>query len=374
QRAPLRKSLIPSRRHCRQTASRYLATFSSLNPSPLRRPAAVVRDRGHVPDRSHLEPHRLQRADGRLAAGAGALDADFHRLEAELHRLPRRVLGGGLGGERRALAGALEAHAARAGPGNDVAGLVGQGDDGVVEGGLHVGDAHADLLALALAAALAGRRRLLFWRVGHVAGSLLPRRGGRRGGGGGGGHGLLLDHHALALALARARVGVGALAADGQALAVTDAAVGADVHQALHVHGHFAAQVALDLVLALDDVPDAAGLVVGPRLHALVSVHARVGHDPPGRRDADPVDVLDGDEAALLTRQVDSGDACHIGSLPLTLLVARVLADHVHDPVTAHDLAVLTANLYRRLHFHDGLDFLFRGYLNRYVIRPRVKS
>ena len=40
----------------------------------------------------------------------------------------------------------------------------------------------------------------------------------------------------LARALAGARVGVRALAADRQALAVTEAAVAAEVHQALDVH------------------------------------------------------------------------------------------------------------------------------------------
>src|SRR4029453_14143210 len=111
-------------------------------------------------------------------------------------------------------------------------------------------------------------------------------------GGGRGGHGLLLDHHALALALARAPVGVGGAARDGQALAVPGPAVGSDVHQALHVHGDLAAQVAFDFVFALDDVPHARGLVIAPGLHALVPVPPRAGHDALGRGDSDPVAVL----------------------------------------------------------------------------------
>src|SRR3954447_19230541 len=47
---------------------------------------------------------------------------------------------------------------------------------------------------------------------------------------------LLLAGDRLGLALAGAGVGVGALAADGQALAVAEAAVGGEVHQALDVH------------------------------------------------------------------------------------------------------------------------------------------
>src|ERR1700709_2089669 len=58
----------------------------------------------------------------------------------------------------------------------------------------------------------------------------------------------LLAGDGLRGALARACVGVGALAADRQALAVTQAAVAAQIHQALDVHRHFAAQIAFDEV------------------------------------------------------------------------------------------------------------------------------
>src|SRR6185436_8881392 len=50
-----------------------------LNSPPLRRPATVVRDRRDVADRLHVDADRLQRAHGRLAAGARAGDADFER-------------------------------------------------------------------------------------------------------------------------------------------------------------------------------------------------------------------------------------------------------------------------------------------------------
>jgi hypothetical protein len=54
-----------------------------------------------------------------------------------------------------------------------------------------------------------------------------------------------------------------------QTLAVADAAVGADVHQPLHVHRDLAPQVALDLQLALDELADARRLVVVPGLDPL---------------------------------------------------------------------------------------------------------
>src|SRR5438034_9692375 len=62
---------------------------------------------------------------------------------------------------------------------------------------------------------------------------------GFRGGGGN------LDR-GLARTLPRARVGAGTLAANRQSLAMTGAAIAAEVHQPLDIHRHRAAQVALD--------------------------------------------------------------------------------------------------------------------------------
>jgi hypothetical protein len=57
----------------------------------------------------------------------------------------------------------------------------------------------------------------------------------------------LLDHGArLARTLAGAGIRAGALAANRQAAAMTEAAVAAEVHQALDVDRHLAAQVAFD--------------------------------------------------------------------------------------------------------------------------------
>src|SRR4029077_18986508 len=127
---------------------------------------------------------------------------------------------------------------------------------------------------------------------------------------------LLLDHHALALALSGPGVGMGPLPAYRLTLAVADAAVAADVHEPFHAHRHLPAQVALHLVLPLDDVANPAGLVVRPTLDPLVGVDPRVGEDLPGRRNPDPVDVLDRDRPSFVPWQVDSRDTCHVGSYP----------------------------------------------------------
>src|SRR5205823_560883 len=80
-----------------------------LDASFLGGAAAVVRQRGDVLDRLDRQAGGLERGDRRLAAGAGALDAHFDLLEAELRGPLGRRLRRALGGERRALAAALEA-------------------------------------------------------------------------------------------------------------------------------------------------------------------------------------------------------------------------------------------------------------------------
>src|SRR5256884_229310 len=253
QRAPLRKSFIPSRRQSRHFAPRYRAMARLLPPPPLRRAAPVVRDRRHVADRGDLEPHGLERADGGLPAGPGPTHEDLDLLEPVLHRLARGDLRGRLRGEGCALAGAPEAGAPGAGPGDDVAHPVGEGDDRVVEGRLDVRDARTDLAPLALLAALLPWRRLLL--VGHALGSCLLRRGrGRRRGRRRRRRGrrqFLLDHHAAGLALPRARVRVSALSAHREPAPVAYTSIAPHVHESLHVHRYLAAPVTLDLELAL---------------------------------------------------------------------------------------------------------------------------
>src|SRR5439155_27373229 len=103
--------------------------FSALDPPPLGRPATVMRNRRDVLDGRDLETGGLQRTDRGFAARSGPLDPHLDLLEAHLERGARGVLRGDLGGERGALAGALEADLARARPRHDVPIGVGDGDD-----------------------------------------------------------------------------------------------------------------------------------------------------------------------------------------------------------------------------------------------------
>src|SRR6185312_4190675 len=114
--------------------------FSS-DPAALRRPHAIVRDRGHVADAGDRKADRLERAKSALTARAGSLDLDLERSDAVVGGLAARVFGGDLGGIGSRLAAALEAHHPGARPGNRIALGIGDGDHRIVEAGVHVGDA-----------------------------------------------------------------------------------------------------------------------------------------------------------------------------------------------------------------------------------------
>src|SRR5262249_40966700 len=193
QRAPLRYSFMPSRRHSLQTGSvlramnrcsRRRGTLASrvvrlarheclafsfgsarhsclafgarrgclayrFSDAPLlRRPAAVVRQRRDVLDGLDVHAGLLKRRDGAFAARTRPLDADLDLFHAELRGPLGDHLGGALGGEGRTLAAALEADRAGGGVAQRVAVGVSHRDDGVVERRLDVGDAPADVAAL----------------------------------------------------------------------------------------------------------------------------------------------------------------------------------------------------------------------------------
>src|SRR4051794_9994015 len=125
------------------------------DPPTLGRAAAVVGHRRDVLDAGDLDAGVLDRADRRLAARAGALDHDVDLADAVLHGATGALLGGHLGGEGRALARALEPDVAGRGPGEDVAVLVADRDDRVVERALDVRHPVGDVLALFAAGASA---------------------------------------------------------------------------------------------------------------------------------------------------------------------------------------------------------------------------
>src|SRR5918997_6083071 len=132
--------------------------------------------------------------------------------------------------------------------------------------------------------------------------------------------GLLLGDRGAARPLAGARVGVRALAAHGEAAAVAQAAVAADVHQTLDVHLDALAQVALDIALTLDDRADAPQLILVEIAHARVERDLRLAQDRRGARAPDAENVRQSDLDALVNRKIDANYTSHLISPRLPMI------------------------------------------------------
>src|SRR5688500_17542552 len=132
--------------------------YTASDSPPLRRPATVVGNRGHVLDRLDLKPRGGKRLDRRLTAAARALHTHVHAANTEGQRLARGLLRGNGRGKRRRLLRSLEAGLSGRAPGDRVAMRVRDRDRRVVECGADVGDAFRLDHALGL---LSSRHRLL---------------------------------------------------------------------------------------------------------------------------------------------------------------------------------------------------------------------
>src|SRR5205809_5999922 len=104
------------------------------------------------------------------------------------------------------------------------------------------------------------------------------------------------------------------------------------------VEGDFLAEIALHAALHVDDLGDAAGLLLGEVLHPDAPLDPGLVQDLVAARHPDPVDVGERDLHPLLPGKVDARDTCHVLSLPL--LVLLVGADDAHHTLPAHHLAL----------------------------------
>ncbi len=92
---------------------------------------------------------------------------------------------------------------------------------------------------------------------------------------------------------------------------MTDAAVAADFHQTLDVHGNLAAEVAFHLHMVLDVFTKLADFVFGKVLDAGIRVDLGGGQDFLGGSHADAVDVGKPDFHTLFSGQVHARNTCH---------------------------------------------------------------
>ena len=109
----------------------------------------------------------------------------------------------------------------------------------------------------------------------------------------------------------RVRVGVGALTPHGQAAAMADALIAADLDLPLDVLLDFPPQVPFDLEVRLDVTADPGHLVVGEVTDPGAGVDAGLVAHTSGAGEADPVDVGQPDLEPLVPGKVNACDTCH---------------------------------------------------------------
>src|SRR6185295_15145262 len=118
---------------------------------------------------------------------------------------------------------------------------------------------------------------------------------------------------------------------------MANAAIATEVHEALDVHRHFAAQVAFDRKLR-DDLaqPGDLGFRQVLDLRARIDLRGLASHERTASANAE--DVRQRDAHVLVRGDIDARYTCHCvltsTALALALLVARILADHAHDAAT----------------------------------------
>jgi len=105
-------------------------------------------NRRYILDQNHIESRSLKRPQGSLSTSTWTLHVHLNISHPVFHGLLCRILCCKLGCKRRALPGALKTLNPSAGPRDDIATRVRNGDDGVVECGLNMGNPVQDVLLL----------------------------------------------------------------------------------------------------------------------------------------------------------------------------------------------------------------------------------
>jgi hypothetical protein len=133
------------------------------------------------------------------------------------------------------------------------------------------------------------------------------------------------------------------------------ATVAPEVHQALDIHGHIASQVALDLIIAVDNIAYTTHLILIERIRTFVSVDFC-----PLQHFARPsvpysVDVGQSDFYPLIAWKIYTGNACHTYSSALSLLMTRVFANNPHNATAPYHFTLIASLLYRSSNLHTTL-------------------
>ena len=143
---------------------------------------------------------------------------------------------------------------------------------------------------------------------------------------------------------------------------MAETAVRPDLDQTADVLGDFAAEIALDAVVFLDESSDRVDLILRDVVGLLHRVDLDRRKHVIGALRPNTMDIAQGEANVLLARDIHTHHSRHIcftSFLALALLVARVCADHAHHALAADDAAVLADATNGTTYFHLCLT-LFR--------------
>src|SRR5262249_6760589 len=122
---------------------------------------------------------------------------------------------------------------------------------------------------------------------------------------------LLGSDGAAARTLTGTSVGVGALSANRQVAAMTNAAVGLNFNQSANVHLNLLAEIAFDAAFLLDGVTKLVHFVFGELADLFGMVTPRLFGEPLRAHLANAVDRREANPQPLLHRKINTCDTCH---------------------------------------------------------------
>jgi hypothetical protein len=166
----------------------------------------------------------------------------------------------------------------------------------------------------------------------------------------------LLPGHGFSWPLARPGVAPRPLAANRQSLSVTDTSVTGDISQAGDILANLPAKLSAYHVTALDNLRDSAQLVFRQLARLGIHVNLRLFKNLHGSMSAYAVNIGQRNPYCFLIGYINTNNTRHTSSLltsfsrdafsALSLLVAGIAANHVHNALATHNPAILTNTSY----------------------------
>jgi hypothetical protein len=178
-----------------------------------------------------------------------------------------------------------------------------------------------------------------------------------------------------------AGIGSGSLTAYRQASPVPKTPVTTEIHQPLDIHGHFSPEIAFHDKLG-HLLTDALDLIFAELPDPLRRFNPHLVTDQSCTRSSYAINRRERNHKVLMIGNVNPRNSCHLKylqtlrnrtiaereiltsfwmrtkSLTLTLLMARVLANDSHCPLSFQDLAIPTDFLNRSAYFHLFISLL----------------